>query len=483
MGGCTSSVVKLPSDKKFRRAIKLYEVDEVYSLTNLFNRNKCFENGESPLTLAAQEGHEAIVEVLVTNGADVNKLDRNGRGALHLATHLNDEQTVDILLKSNADPCKLDEYHSTTPLHIACERGFHRIAERLLEAGANVNDCGAGLPPLIFAITNRHQQCLEVLLKHKADVNVTDSRGNTALHIAVSNSDATSVNLLLDYGADPFAKTRDDDTLVVLATLVGSVGVLEALLNHNCDVNDHKTDEPPPLVAAVARGSPELVDTLIAFDANVNTNDKRHQSVLQIACMGIADVGKDTHYAHYFSNVYRMFSKYDPEQIYPESSCKCAMSLVQAGADVTRVWGRFVQVFPDPNSVSFEQLVLCEVLIQAYGFHQLSPVKIRLFIKKVIEAKEYSLLKLLFSSGVNPSKDDLGILVTAPEEDTRDTFVWVKKLLNSPRQLKDICRQRIRKLLSWNVLYLVEQLPLPTEAKEYICIMDTEHYSVVHGDS
>ena len=161
MGGCTSSLTKLPSDKKFRRAIKLYEVEEVYSLTNLFNRNKCFENGESPLTLAAQEGHEAVVEALVSNGADVNKLDRNGRGALHLATHLNDEQTVDILLKSHADPCKLDEYHSTTPLHIACERGFHNIAERLIQAGANVNDQGAGLPPLIFAITNRHQLCVE----------------------------------------------------------------------------------------------------------------------------------------------------------------------------------------------------------------------------------------------------------------------------------------------------------------------------------
>ena len=69
MGGCASSAatsaasLKLPSEKRFRRAIKLYEVGEVGSLANFFNRNRCFKSGESPLTLAAEEGHEAIVQV------------------------------------------------------------------------------------------------------------------------------------------------------------------------------------------------------------------------------------------------------------------------------------------------------------------------------------------------------------------------------------------------------------------------------------
>ena len=78
-----------PHEKRFRRAIKLYEVGEVRSLTNLFNRNRCFESGDTPLTLAALEGHEAVVETLLGSGANVNRIDANGRCPLHIAVQQN----------------------------------------------------------------------------------------------------------------------------------------------------------------------------------------------------------------------------------------------------------------------------------------------------------------------------------------------------------------------------------------------------------
>lgn len=483
MGGCTASSLRIPSEKKFRRAIKLYEVTEVSSLTNLFNRNKCFEGGESPLTLAAQEGHEAVVQALVQHGADVNRLDKKGRGALHLATQLNDLETVDILLKHKANPRRYDDYNGTTPLHIACERGYSQIVEKLLDSGADSNENERTFPPIIYAVLYKHPECVKVLLNHGAKTNVTDARGNTALHIAVTNKDVEIVKMLLEYDADPYAKTRDDDTLVCLASLTDSPSVLQALIQHDCDTDDHRTDEPPALVAAVVRGNIEVVDLLIAANANVNINDKRKQSVLQIACMGIADMDKENFYARYFSNVYRMYAKYDPDEVSQENSCQCAMSLVQAGADVTRVWERFSQIFPDPRGSTFEQMVLCEVLIQAYGFHQLSKIKLNNFINKVLDAREYGLLKLVYSAGVDPSLDVLSELATRQDDDSRETFIWVKKLMRNPRQLKDLCRQKIRVMLSWNVLYLVEQLPIPSETKEYICIMDTEYYSSVVDDS
>ena len=87
MGGCAS--MRPPHEKRFRRAIKLYEVGEVRSLTNLFNRNRCFESGDTPLTLAALEGHEAVVETLLGSGANVNRIDANGRCPLHIAVQQN----------------------------------------------------------------------------------------------------------------------------------------------------------------------------------------------------------------------------------------------------------------------------------------------------------------------------------------------------------------------------------------------------------
>ena len=89
--------MRMPKEKRFRRAIKLYEVAEVQSMTNVFNRNRCFESGDSPLTLAAQQGHEVIVESLLDAGAHVNRLDDNGRAAIHVACQLNDLPTLKVI--------------------------------------------------------------------------------------------------------------------------------------------------------------------------------------------------------------------------------------------------------------------------------------------------------------------------------------------------------------------------------------------------
>ena len=482
MGGCTSTSLKIPSEKKFRRAIKLYEVTEVSSLTNLFNRNKCFENGDSPLTLAAQEGHEAVVEALIEHGADVNMLDKNGRGALHFATQSNDLETVSILLDHHGDPGKYDDCYNVTPLHLACERGYVRIAEALLRHGADSNESARALPPLVYAVAHKRTDCVELLLKYAADPNCEDARGNSVLHTAVANGDATSMRLLLSHGASVTeAASRDNDTLVCVSAMLGDFECLQTLIQAGgCDVNEHRADEPPAVVASVIQGNVECVEALLTAGADVNTHDKRGQTALQMACMSMVDTDRAPFYCRYFSNVYRQYAKYDPEEISAENSCKCAMSLVQFGANITPVWQGFSRVFPDPSGITFEQMVLCEVLIQAYGFQQLSTQSCRQFISKLCTIKEYSLVKLLYSAGVDPCLEDLSILAVGvgQEEQDRQMFLWVKKLLQSPRQLKDLCRQKIRRQLSWNVLHLIERVPMSTECKDYVCIMDTEHYSI-----
>ena len=478
MGGCTSSRMKAPKEKKFRRAIKLYEVDEVQSMTNLLNRNKCFESGELPLTLAASEGHEAVVEKLIKGGADVNKLDKNGRAPLHIAVQINDEETVDILLGSRVNLNKYDG-DNMTPLHIACERGYTNMVKKLLEAGANTNEDKKGLSPLIHAVNRGHPDCVEVLLSSGADPNVVDVRGNSALYTAIQNSNVNLANILLKHGADTKASSNDHDTLLCLAALSGCPESTQALLDSGCDPNDFKDDDVPPLIAATAKASAETVDVLLAAGADIDVQDKKGHTALFTACMSVADVDREMYYCKYFSNVYRMYSKYDPLDIYPEDSTKCAMSLVQGGANVTSIWDRFALVFPSEQGVTFEQMVLCEVLIQAYGFQTLSEKKLRNFVGNLLNLREYGLVKLLFSAGANAAAEDLYILSTRGEEMDRCMFKFVKRLRFRPRQLKDLCRKKVRRLLSWNVLYLVDALSVSGTLKEYICIMDTEHYSQV----
>jgi hypothetical protein len=195
--------------------------------------------------------------------------------------------------------------------------------------------------------------------------------------------------------------------------------------------------------------------------------------------MMIVDYDKEIYYSKYFSNLYRSFSKYDPNGIFAENATKCAMSLVQSGADLSVVWPKFVTVFPHPQGITFEQMVLCEVLIQAFGFQEIPKSKVRNFALNLLNLREYGLIKLLYSAGVEPDAEDLYTLSVRNDDTDRLMFRWVKRLRFRPRQLKDLCRKIIRQTLSWNVLYLVEYLEIPSDVKEYICIMDTEYYSKV----
>lgn len=479
MGGCASTHFLTAHEKRYRRAIKLYEVREVKALTNLVNRNRCFEStGELPLTLAAREGHEAVVQTLLRGGADCNRLDRNGKGALHIATYLNDEETVEILLRGRADPNRYDG-SNMAPLHIACEKGYKNIVEKLLLAGANPNENRQSPAPLVYAVMNGQRECVEMMLEQGAEPNVADSKGNNLLSVAVANMDAAIVQALLDYGADPCAPSRTHENLLCVAAAQGSCDILQALIDKGCDVNVDREEEVPPLIAATATGHSDCVDILLAAGAVADCVDRKGNTPLFNAAMMIVDYDKELYYNKYFSNLYRNFSKYDPNGINTENATKCAMSLVQSGADLSIVWPKFVSVFPHPQGITFEQMVLCEVLIQAFGFQEIPQSKVRNFALNLLNLREYGLIKLLYSAGVEPDAEDLYTLSVRNDDTDRNMFRWVKRLRFRPRQLKDLCRKTIRRMLSWNVLYLVEFLDVPADVKEYVCIMDTEYYSRV----
>ena len=59
-------------------------------------------NGETPLTLAAMNGHKEIAEMLIAEGIDVNAMDNDGDTALHLAALNGHEKIAELLRKHGA---------------------------------------------------------------------------------------------------------------------------------------------------------------------------------------------------------------------------------------------------------------------------------------------------------------------------------------------------------------------------------------------
>jgi ankyrin repeat protein len=115
-----------------------------------------------------------------------------------------------------------------TALLFAARDGQMDAARALVEAGADINDVGAGekLTPMVMAISNGHYDLAKYLLDHGADPKLASDSGLTALYATIDmqwapyawypqpitaqekNSYLDLMKALLEHGADPNARIK-----------------------------------------------------------------------------------------------------------------------------------------------------------------------------------------------------------------------------------------------------------------------------------
>lgn len=104
--------------------------------------NERDSDGLTPLYYATVGGHEQVVTSLLERGAEVSSTDKEGRTMLHLAVIHRRDSVLKALLRHCADSqSPIDEYDDTgrTPLHVAVDIDFEAGVSLLLEHGANLN--------------------------------------------------------------------------------------------------------------------------------------------------------------------------------------------------------------------------------------------------------------------------------------------------------------------------------------------------------
>ncbi|KAH7109242.1 ankyrin repeat-containing domain protein, partial [Dactylonectria estremocensis] len=62
------------------------------------------KDGVTPLLLASQYGHEAVVKVLIENGADVKSSNKHGSAPLFWASGNSHEGVVKVLIEKGVGP-------------------------------------------------------------------------------------------------------------------------------------------------------------------------------------------------------------------------------------------------------------------------------------------------------------------------------------------------------------------------------------------
>jgi ankyrin repeat protein len=209
------------------------------------------------LLVAASEGHEEVVRLLLDAGANVNAL--KGR-ALSAAAGSGNPRVVEILVAGGIDV----KPEGKDALLTAVEAGSASVARALLAAGVDPNAKNDYRESaLIVAARKGHAEVVDLLLGAKAKIDAR-SEGYTALHWAALEGHAAVASRLVAAGLGPDIKGA-----LARAVAAGDLdGVREALAaGETVDVAD-KAAKWTPLLWAAALGYAEIARALLGAGAN-----------------------------------------------------------------------------------------------------------------------------------------------------------------------------------------------------------------------
>ena len=92
--------------------------------------------GQTPLSQAAEMGHQAVVELLLQRGAQIEARNEYGQTPLSWAARMGHRAVVELLLQRGAQIEAQDSTWGQTPLSWAAEMGHRAVVELLLQRGA-----------------------------------------------------------------------------------------------------------------------------------------------------------------------------------------------------------------------------------------------------------------------------------------------------------------------------------------------------------
>ncbi|MCW8879104.1 MAG: ankyrin repeat domain-containing protein [Kangiellaceae bacterium] len=266
------------------RALAIYSVVVfVAALSGSF----CYVNAiqarsQSPEVTSIQKLFKAVsngdlddIKRLGESGLDVNRK-LNGQSAIHIAAIYNQVDSAELLLSFGADPNSVDETNNTTPIFYPIRAKQLEMIKILLKNGASdksqdtifsplkvaVSDSylpavkllleykfspniffdDPNITPLIASILDSNKELFDLLIAYKADVNLQNKEGVSALHTAISKNEEYMVKVLLRESASINLETKDGKSIKEAFQYFGMLS-LEALDGYRMNLETNYIDE------------------------------------------------------------------------------------------------------------------------------------------------------------------------------------------------------------------------------------------------
>lgn len=257
------------------------EYPDVLAVLRQFGVNGTRINVDETLLLAAEIGDADTVQNCLRQGANVDARDARrqtrDKTALMLAATAGHLAIVQTLLTAGADPNLTDQGTDAKPVSKSLLE--YTDPETILGMGYSF-----GRTALMGAAATGQTEVVRTLLLAGANPAHKDAVGYTALALAAENNHLTTIQALVTAGAEVNQVVTYGNTPLILACEKGAVEVAEFLLNHGANVATTNRDHETALMKAAAAGSLPLVRLCIERGVDVNTiSTKEHQTALAMA--------------------------------------------------------------------------------------------------------------------------------------------------------------------------------------------------------
>ena len=226
------------------------------------------DKGQTPLHLAVQNGKLEIVELLLSQGADINAKDSEGNTPLITALALRKADTAKYLLSKGAD-VRIKNAQDEPAIIVALMHGMNELIEPILDHGQDVNERFRGnFTTLLMAAFTGNKEVVKLLLDRGADVNAAAQEGDmtvTPMYAAIFLGHKDLVDLFLSRGGvdKDFREEKTGRTLLHIATLKGVKDTVSFLVNGGYEINATDNKGKTPLHYATQYGHKKIAEFLL----------------------------------------------------------------------------------------------------------------------------------------------------------------------------------------------------------------------------
>ena len=499
-------------------------------------------SGMRPLHMACIRGLTATVQRMLKCGAKVE--DKDWKSPLFVVCATRHMAIVELLLSEGANQNLPEEIADQCSFALLYAGHNIELVQLFLNHGANVHVVDASgntalhcfilhcEPNCALSSTGNtsHKVVFHTLLQAGADVNVCNSKGESSLYLTVGKGMEDDVTYMLLRGGNPNFTTMDKFPLCV-ACEMENLTLVEILLKAGAHPNLTAADTDSqvfatcelPLCIAAKKGNQELTELLLNAGAKANVLDSVGKSALHLALENLATCFTTSGSQEAVNKTHQLVKLLlehgaDVNQLMPDGRSPLSLLLKCITSDLrqsVRGWIQYKQVVDEavkimmskdanladssnnlgddfiPGELSIiESLcdwrctdrVVVDLLKAGAGFQLLGFYCSCLPESEVIDLQQVTSVRVCqaaIMAGYVPSTEELEEMqqLVSDGDDVIPEHVELLSWFNEDRQqapsLMRQCRVAIRRQLSVascnrTILPAIDQLPLPSRLQQYL---------------